>query len=96
MEEMWYFFSRWNFRRVVDMAWLEAVWEAIFWLLEGFFGCLAAAARVHSDVPTLQCLISGLTVAGFGIGIEALIVWRKRRKKRRQWVKDGLYDDPDQ
>ncbi len=78
------------------MAWLDAIWKVILWWLEGLLGCLFAAARMHTDVPPLQCLVSGLTLAGLGAGIELLIQGIRRRRKRRQWAKERLYDDPDQ
>ena len=71
------------------MAVWEWIKEAFFWFLEGLLGCLQAAQRVHSDVPTLQCLASGLIVAGFGFGMgflgDRIRQKRKERKRRNQY-----------
>lgn len=66
------------------MAFLEWVKDAFLWFLEGLLGCLQAAQHVHSDVPTLQCLASGLILAGFGLGLSFLGDRIRRKLKERK------------
>lgn len=66
---------------MVVWEWIKA---AFFWFLEGLLGCLQAAQRVHSDVPTLQCLASGLIVADFGWGMGCLGDRIRQKRKERE------------
>lgn len=72
----------------------QGIWEwlidAFFWCLEGFLGCIAAAAYVSSDVPPLQCIVGAVVFVAPVVLIEIFVVDKlKKKRMMKKWEKDN-------
>ncbi len=67
----------------------NALLDALWWFVEGLLGTLAAATRVHTDVPWYQCLASQLIVLSIAVPIVILAERRKERKKQMERIRRG-------